>query len=86
VEGFGRLGEVRLAVWPERSLESGVEDVGDLRGGLVGDGPHGGDDVPVAEELHGDGQVDRFVEVTVGGGGLAGGQECQVPVAGGLGG
>ena len=43
--------------------------------------------MPVAEELHGGGEVDRFVEVAdAAGGGLAGGEERQVPALGGLGG
>ena len=43
--------------------------------------------MPVAEELHGGGEVDCLVKVAeAAGGGLAGGQERQVPSPGGLGG
>ena len=56
--------------------QSGIDMVGDLNARSVGDAPHGGNDVLVADELHGCGEVDRLVEVVhATGGGLAGGQE-----------
>src|SRR5690349_21187654 len=59
--------------------EVGVDGVGHVGGGGVGDAPHGGEHVPVAGQLQGGGQVQRLVEQPqVAGGGLAGGQVGQV--------
>ena len=81
VEGLGRLADV----WYATSGEHPVDVVGHARGGSIGRSPYGGNDVPVPDELHGCGEVDRFVEVAhAASGGLAGGQECQVPALGGL--
>ena len=56
--------------------EGGIYSVGDVWCGGVVDRPEGGDDVAIAEQLHGGGEVDRFVECSgAAGGGLAGGQE-----------
>jgi hypothetical protein len=81
VESFGSSARV----WPPIPIEYGIDHVGDLRGGSVCDSPQSGDDVPVAEELHRRSEVDCFIEVVhAPSGGLACGEECQVPVLGAL--
>ena len=56
-----------------------VGDVGYDGGGGVGDAPQGGQHMPVADQLQGPGQVERFVQQPqVAGGGLAGRQVGQV--------
>jgi hypothetical protein len=75
MEGVGGVTGVQGAV----GLESSVDGVCDLRRRGIVDRPEGGDDVAVAQELHGGSEVDRFVQAPgASRGGVTGGQECEL--------
>ena len=79
VEGVGGVVDVGCA----GAGEGDIDGVGDGWGGGVVDRPEGGDDVAVAQELHGGGEVDGFVKCPgAAGSGLAGGQERQLSWSG----